>query len=333
MSGLTSIIFAQAWVLLLLPLLSLFWYWRKRRAYYPDLELSSTAGLGPAKSWRSRLRPILPRLQLFVLGSLILALARPQKVLVKENIKADGIDIVVALDVSSSMLARDFKEDRLDASKRVVQRFVDQRPYDRLGLVLFAGRSYTQCPLTTDHGMLKQLISRVECGLIEEGTAIGMGLANAVRRLQKSQVKSKVIILLTDGVNNSGKIPPLVAVEAAKKLGIKVYTIGVGTRGRALAPIYRKANGSFVFSPTEVEIDEKLLQQIAESTKGLYFRATDEKSLEKIYAQIDKLERSKIEKETFIRHRELYQYFLFFAVILLFLHLILQQTVLRSIVQ
>jgi len=333
MSDLSSIIFAQAWVLLLLPLLPFLWYWRKRTLYYADLELSSTAGLGQTQSWRSRLRPFLPWLQILVLAMLILALARPQKILVKENIKADGIDIVVALDVSSSMLARDFKEDRLDASKRVVQSFVDQRPYDRLGLVLFAGRSYTQCPLTTDHGMLKQLISRVECGLIEEGTAIGMGLANAVRRLQKSQVKSKVIILLTDGVNNAGRIPPLQAVEAAKKLGIKVYTIGVGTRGRALAPIYRKANGSFVFSPTEVEIDETLLQQIAQSTNGLYFRATDEKSLEKIYAQIDKLERSKIEKETFTRHKELYHFFLFLAVFMLLIHLILQQTVLRSIVQ
>lgn len=290
-------------------------------------------GFEGVKTWKTRLRPIQLILQSLAILLLILAMARPQSVLRKDNVNAEGIDIVMAMDVSSSMLAKDFEKDRLDASKRVAQDFVNRREHDRIGLVLFAGESYTQCPLTSDHGVLNQFLSKLECGLIAEGTAIGMGLANATRRLQKSQAKSKIVILLTDGINNAGYIQPLQAVEAAKKYGIKVYTVGVGTQGRARAPIARKPNGSFVYGWTEVEIDEKLLSQIASETGGQYFRATDMAALEDIYNQIDQMERTKIEKTTFRRYREEFHRFVLAAVLIVFLYLVLANTVFRTIVQ
>jgi Ca-activated chloride channel family protein len=308
-------------------------YLRYRQKYYAEVQLSSTMGFEGVKTWKTRLRPIQFILQCLALIVLVVALARPQSVLRKENVNADGIDIIMAMDVSSSMLAKDFEKDRLDAAKRVAQDFVNRRVHDRIGLILFAGESYTQCPLTSDHGVLNQFLSKLECGLIAEGTAIGMGLANATRRLQKSKAKSKVIILLTDGVNNAGYIQPLQAVEASKKYGIKVYTIGVGTMGRAKAPIARKPNGSFVYGWTEVEIDEKLLSQIAIETGGQYFRATDMASLEDIYNQIDQMERTKIERTTFRRYREEFHWFVLAAVMMVFLYLALANTVFRTIVQ
>jgi Ca-activated chloride channel family protein len=333
MTVLENIVFAHFWFLLLLPIVLALLYLRRRKKYYAEVRLSSTMGFEGVKTWKTRLRPMLLILQALALTALIFAMARPQSVLRKENINADGIDIIMAMDVSSSMLAKDFEDDRLDASKRVAQAFVDQRKHDRIGLVLFGGESYTQCPLTTDHAIVKQFLANIQCGLIAEGTAIGMGLANAVRRLQKSEAKSKVIILLTDGVNNSGHVPPLQAAEAAKKYGVKVYTIGVGTRGRAKAPIARKPNGSFVFGWVEVEIDEELMSNIAAATGGQYFRATDMDSLKEIYAQIDKMERTKIEKTTFRRHREEFHWFVLIAVLSVFLYLILSNTIFRTIVQ
>lgn len=330
---LENITFAHPIFLLLLPIVALLLYLRSRQKYYAEMRMSSTSGLEGVKTWKTRFRPLLLVLQAIAITALIIAMARPQSVFRKENINAEAIDIMLTLDVSSSMLAKDFESDRLEASKRVAQTFVDRRKYDRIGIVLFGGESYTQCPLTTDHSVVKQLLSGIQCGLIAEGTAIGNGLANAVRRLQKSEAKSKVAILLTDGVNNSGVVRPLQAAEAAEKYGVKVYTIGVGTMGRAKGPIARKPNGGFIFGWVDVEIDEEILKNIAQKTGGKYFRATDMNSLEEIYAEIDKMERSKIEKTTFRRNREEFHWFVMIALLSLLLYLVLANTVFRTIVQ
>lgn len=333
MYSFSNFVFAQPWFLLLLPVVGVLIFLRYRNKYYAEVEFSSTVGFEGSKSWRTGLHPLLLVLQALAMIALIFAMARPQSVLTKENVKAEGIDIVMAMDVSSSMLAKDFKEDRLDAAKRVAQRFVDQREHDRVGLVLFAGESYTQCPLTSDHSIVKKFLSQLQCGLIAEGTAIGMGLANAVRRLKDSEAKSKVVILLTDGVNNTGYIQPMQAAAAAEKYGVKVYSIGVGTRGRARTPIAVKPNGQFVFGFAEVEIDEALLNKISEQSGGQYFRATDMESLEAIYEKIDQMERTKIEKTTFRRNREEFHWFVWLAVFAVFAYLMLANTVFRTIVQ
>ncbi len=333
MTVLENIVFAHFWFLLLLPIVPVLLYLRHRKKYYAEVRLSSTMGFQGVKTWKTRLRPMLQILQVIAISALIIALARPQSVLRKENINAEAIDIMLSMDVSTSMLAKDFEADRLDASKRVAQAFVDRRKYDRIGIVLFGGESFTQCPLTTDHAIVKQFLANVQCGLIAEGTAIGLGLANAVRRLQKSEAKSKVVILITDGVNNSGNVPPLQAAEAAKKFGVKVYAIGVGTRGRAKGPVARKPNGGFVYGWVDVEIDEELMTAIAKETGGQYFRATDMASLEAVYAEIDKMERTKIEKSTFRRNREEFHWFVILAVLSVFLYMILSNTIFRTIVQ
>lgn len=240
----------------------------------------------------------------------ILALARPQLSLKEEKVVADGIDIVLAMDLSSSMLSRDFDPDRLEVSKGVARNFVQKRRYDRIGLVVFSGEAFTQCPLTTDYTMLDDFLANLEVGVLEDGTAIGMGLATAVNRLKNSEAKSKIIILLTDGVNNAGYVNPMPAAELAAKMGIRVYTIGVGRSGMALSPVGRDFNGEFVFSMAPVEIDTKLLQDIAGMTKGKYYRATDEESLELIYNEIDQLEKTEMEVSVFKRYADLYSYFL-----------------------
>ena len=245
------------WWLLLLLLLPLVirWYWQHRGQYFPTVSLSSTQGVEQAPvSWKVKARPIVQVLHLLALVSLIIALARPRSVLQEENINAEGIDIMLAMDVSTSMLARDFEPDRLEASKEVAMEFVSQRPHDRIGLAVFAGESFTQCPLTTDHSVLKMFLDNLQCGLIENGTAIGMGLANSVGRLDKSDAKSKIVILLTDGVNNTGHTQPMQAADAAKKLGIKVYTVGVGTEGHARTPTTQLPNGQFLYGWAPVEI-------------------------------------------------------------------------------
>lgn len=229
---------------------------------------------------------------------LILALARPQSHDSKEDVKRDGIDIVMSLDISASMLAKDLKPDRLEASKRVGMDFIDGRPNDRIGLVVYEGEAFTQCPLTTDHSVLKELLDASRSGLIEGGTAVGMGLATALNRLRESTAKSKVVILLTDGVNNRGTVQPADAAMIAEGLGIRVYTIGVGTRGKALTPV-RMVNGQYQYDYVDVDLDEPTLKQIAETTGGKYFRATDERKLKEIYAEIDRLETTRIEVEQF----------------------------------
>jgi Ca-activated chloride channel family protein len=229
------------------------------------------------------------------------------------------------------MLARDFEPDRLEVSKRVATEFVGKRQYDRLGLVVFAGESFTQCPLTTDHWVVKQFLSSLKCGILEDGTAIGMGLATAINRLEGSEAKSKVIILLTDGVNNKGYVKPMTAAEIAQQYNVKVYTIGVGSAGEALIPISRKNNGDYIFGVSRVELDEKLLKEISELTGGRYYRALSKESLEEIYAEIDELEKTELNITVFKRYKDLFHYFLSVGLILLLGSFILSHSLIRSL--
>ncbi|MBV6427032.1 MAG: hypothetical protein KIPDCIKN_01545 [Haliscomenobacter sp.] len=297
----------------------------------PLFRLSSLSGLEAGPTWRTRIRSTLPWIRLLGLSALILALARPRQTLREERIKAEGIDILMVMDLSSSMLAQDFKPDRLEVSKRVAAAFVDRRPFDRLGLVVFSGEAFAQCPLTTDHAVMKMFLSGLQCGTLEDGTAIGMGLATAVNRIKDSPSKSKVIILLTDGVNNSGYIKPATAAEIAKQFNIRVYTIGVGTIGDALTPVSRRSDGQYIFGLARVEIDEELMRQIARMTGGKYFRATSEEGLEKIYREIDGLEKTEIEVTTLKRYSEAFRTFALAGLLLLLLELVLRQTVVRTI--
>ena len=234
-------------------------------------------------------------------------------------------------DLSSSMLAQDFKPDRLEVSKRVAADFVEKREYDRIGLSVFSGEAFTQCPLTTDHRIVKEFLASLRCGILDDGTAIGMGLATGVNRLKESDAKSKVVILLTDGVNNAGYIKPLTASEIAREFEVKVYTIGVGSTGDALTPVSRRSDGRYIFGLARVEIDEDLLQQIADMTGGKYFRATSAESLERIYAEIDQLEKTEIEVTTIKRYSEEFHRFALGGLILLLLELLLRYTVFKTI--
>ena len=265
------------WLLLVLPAVIL-WYFFTWRKAQPELKMSSLSSFSKQKSFLSLIYPLLFVFRIFA----------------KTN---NGIDIVMAIDVSSSMLAQDLKPDRLSALKRVAAIFVDDRTSDRIGLVVYAGESYTKTPITSDKSIIKGALREISYqGLIEDGTAIGMGLATSVNRLKDSRAKSKVIILLTDGVNNSGFIDPKIATELAVEFGIKTYTIGLGSNGTALAPVGILPNGEFQYALTKVEIDEALLKEIASSTGGIYFRATNNKKLEEIYAEINKLEKSEVEE-------------------------------------
>ena len=261
---------------------------------------------------------------------LSVALARPQSAEHNSNSTTEGIDIVLSLDVSGSMLARDFTPDRLGAAKEVASNFIVDRPNDRIGLVVFAGESFTQCPLTTDKRSLLNLLGGVRSGMIDDGTAIGNGLATAVNRLRESSAKSKVVILLTDGVNNSGQIAPLTAAEIAKSYGIRVDTVGVGTMGMAPYPAIDMW-GNLTFQPMKVEIDEKMLTEIAQMTGGQYFRATDNRKLREIYDQINDLERSRVEVENFTRYDECFAPFALLAVLLAVAGFLLRQTWLRRL--
>ncbi len=282
-------------------------------------------------SWRSRLRLLLPLFRFLALGALIIALARPQKTLKDENIKAEGLDIFLVMDLSSSMLSRDFDPDRLEASKRVAAEFVDKRPHDRIGLAVFSGESFTQCPLTTDHRIVKEFLAGLQCGFLADGTAIGMGLSSAINRIKDTPSESKVVILLTDGVNNSGYIQPLTAAEIAKEFDVKVYTIGVGSTGMARTPVRKRRDGSFDFDFTKVEIDEQLLTEIAKLTGGNYFRATSEEALSQIYARIDQMEKTKIDVTVIKRNSEEFHPFAFAGLLFILLEILLGQTVLRSL--
>ena len=260
---------------------------------------------------------------------LIIVLARPQSTDKFQDVSTEGIDIILTLDISGSMLARDFKPDRLEASKDVATEFISGRPYDRIGLVVFSGESFTQCPLTTDHAVLINLLREIQSGMIEDGTAIGMGLANAVNRIKDSDAKSKVIILLTDGINNRGEIAPATAAGIAKTFGVRVYTIGVGTQGTAPYPVQTPFGTQYQNMP--VEIDEAILKDIAQTTGGRYFRATDNDKLVQVYSEIDKLEKSKIDVKQFIRKEEKFLIPAIIAFCLLAIEILARYTVLKKL--
>ncbi len=313
-------------LLLLVPLAIGLYLWREKR---PATFTLSTIGAfsGRKVSWRTRLCWLPFALALLAFISGVVALARPQSSNAYSTESTEGINIVLALDISGSMLAKDLQPNRFEAAKSVAGEFVSSRPYDNIGLVVFAGESYTQCPLTTDHAVLLNMINGVEMGLVNDGTAIGSGLATAVNRLKEIKEGSKVVILLTDGTNNSGTIAPVTAAEIAASFGIRVYTIGVGTMGEALYPIQTYLGVEYVSMP--VEIDEASLKQIASATGGQYFRATDNNSLHKIYEEIDQLEKVKLKVESFTQKEELFPPYLWAALILLFASLLLRSTLFR----
>lgn len=300
------------WLLaVLLPALTAYYIYRTRQGG-ASVRLSSVEGLATRRSIAYYLRHLPFALRLGALTLLVFALARPQQVESSSLSNTEGIDIVLALDVSGSMLARDFQPDRFQAAKEISSRFITDRPTDRIGLVVFAGEAFTQAPLTGDHTSLINLLQAVQMGFIEDGTAIGNGLATAVNRLKESDATSKVIVLLTDGVNNAGQIDPATASGIAKEYGIRVYTVGVGSEGYAPFPAY-DAWGNMVFQQAKVEIDEALLRNIAADTDGRYFRATDNRSLDQVYSEINRLEKSKVEIENTTRTREAYHLFLLWA--------------------
>jgi Ca-activated chloride channel family protein len=324
--------FAQPLFFLLLLIIP-FMIWLQLRAKKddnPSLRLTTVSGIDPLKAGgKAQYRPILFVLRIITLTMLIIALARPQSTNTTENIDTEGIDIVLALDVSGSMIAEDFKPNRIEAAKQVALKFVDGRPTDRIGLVIFAGESFTMCPITIDHNVLKEQISQIKNGMITDGTSIGMGLATAVDRLRYSKGKSKVIILMTDGVNNMGLIDPQTALEIAKAYGVRVYTIGIGTMGQAIMPVQTPMG--IQKQMMQVEIDEGLLKEIAAGTNGKYFRATNNKSLAAIYEDIDKLEKTKVDITSFKHYAELFFPFALIAIITLILEIVLRNTVFKSI--
>jgi Ca-activated chloride channel family protein len=327
---------ASPWFLLLIALLPLLWRGvllpsHRAALRYPTLSILqriSASGAG-------RRRIVLPVLRTVALALVILAIARPQAGSTLAKVHREGVDVVLAVDVSGSMLAEDFtlgeeRASRLNVVKSVVDEFVAARPQDRIGLVLFAARAYTQCPLTLDHGWLRQNLERAKVGMIEDGTAVGAGIATSVNRLRASTAKSKFVILLTDGQQNAGSIAPRTAAEAAAALGIKVYTVGAGTRGMAPYPA-TNLFGNKVYRPMSVDIDEEALKQVAEITKARYFRATDTDRLREIYGEIDRAEKTEFEAPEFSDYRELYAYLLWPALFLFLLELGLSETALRKL--
>jgi Ca-activated chloride channel family protein len=320
------------WLLLVIPVL-LLWYILKHKKQTAVLEISTADGLLKGNQFWTILKHSLFVLRALALTLIIVAMARPQTVDVSTKTKTTrGIDIVMAIDVSASMLAKDLKPNRLEALKKVASKFINRRPNDRIGLVEYAGESYTRTPVTSDKGIILKSLRDIKYNtIITGGTAIGMGLATAVNRLKESKAKSRIIILLTDGVNNSGFIDPQTASELAVEYGIKTYTIGLGSNGMALSPVAIN-NGKFQYSRIQVEIDEKLLKEIASETGGKYFRATNNKKLEDIYDEIDKLEKTEIEEFKYYNYEEKFRPLVLLALGLLVLEFLLRHTFLRSFI-
>ncbi len=321
------------WLFLILPV-AILWYVLKNKKQTAELKISSIKGFKVTNSWLPKFKHLLFILRLLALALLITALARPRTVDVSSKTKTTrGIDIVMSIDVSASMLAKDLLPNRLEALKKVAAEFIMGRPNDRIGLVEYAGESYTKTPITSDKAIVLRSLKDIKYNtIIDGGTAIGMGLATSVNRLKDSKAKSKVIILLTDGVNNSGFIDPKIASELAVEYGIKVYTIGIGTNGMALSPNSILPNGSFQYSRVQVEIDEDLLKEIASETGGKYFRATNNKKLAEIYDEINKLEKTEVEEFKFYNYEEKYRPLVLLAALFLFFELMLRFTVYRSFV-
>ena len=316
--------------LLLILIALLIWYFFKSKKNSSEIVFSDLHSLEKTKTIKNKLIHLTYLFKICALILLIIALARPQSSTNWEESTTEGIDIILSMDISGSMLAEDLKPNRLEASKEVAMDFISKRANDRVGLVIFSGESFTQCPLTTDHNVLINLFKDVKSGMVEDGTAIGMGLATAVNRLKESDAKSKVIILLTDGVNNKGVVAPFTAAEIAKKFGIRVYTIGVGTEGYAPYPF--QTPFGIQYQDVEVQIDEETLQNIATVTDGKYFRATNNSKLKEIYKDIDKLEKSKIEVTEFHKRSEEFNKFAIPALFLLVLGFILEKTYLKQLI-
>ena len=317
------------YLLIIIPLMGI-WYWYKLRTSHPTLQVSSRESFpGKGKSIKQYLYHILFVFRIMVVTLLILTLARPQSSLSRKDVSIEGIDIVMALDVSSSMLAQDLKPDRLEAAKSVASDFIKARPNDRIGLVIFSGETFTQVPLTTDQSIIENMFKSIQSGMIEDGTAIGDGLATSVNRLKESQAISKVVILITDGVNNAGSVDPSSAAEIAKLYGVRIYTIGVGSMGTAPYPV--QTPFGIQYQNMEVQIDEQLLQQVAEATEGRYFRATSNRKLEEIYREIDQLEKSKIDVTEFKKKKEEFLPLALAAILFLLLEFLFRNTLLRTI--
>lgn len=324
--------FANKYIFLLLALVVVYiiWYIRKHNNIEPSVRVSDTSPYAAVgKTWREWLVHVPFVLRVVALTMIVIVLARPQSSDNWQNTEIEGIDIMMTIDVSTSMLSEDLKPNRLEAAKDVAAQFINGRPNDNIGLTIFAGESFTQCPLTVDHEVLLNLFKNVQCGLVEDGTAIGLGIANAVTRLKDSKAKSKVIILLTDGTNNAGAVSPLTAAAIAKQFGIRIYTIGVGTNGEAPYP-FQTAMG-IRYQNIPVEIDEQVLREIASTAGGEYFRATSNSKLKEVYEEIDKLEKTKLNVREFSTKEEEYQPFALVALIAVILELVLRATILRRI--
>lgn len=321
------------WILLVIPIIFA-WFVLKKNKLNNSISVPNTSALLSNPSILPKLKPFLNFLRILSLIFIIIALARPQTIDVSTKVKNNqGIDIVMAIDVSASMLAKDLKPNRLEALKNVASNFILNRTNDRIGLVEYAGESYTKTPITSDKNIIIKSLKEINYNtIIEGGTAIGMGLATSVNRIKDSKAKSKVIILLTDGVNNSGFIDPNTAAELAIEYGIKIYTIGIGTNGMALSPVGVDNNGKFSYAKIQVEIDEDLLIEIADITGGKYFRATNNKKLQEVYSEINKLEKSDIEEIKYYNHEEKYRFYILLAIIFLTTELILKYTIFRSFI-
>jgi Ca-activated chloride channel homolog len=325
-------VFASPWALwglLLIPVLA-FWYVRKHRTMTSDIRFSTLDAFAATKpTLRERLRHLPAILRLLTLGVLIIALARPQLTSQGENVYTEGIDIALLLDISGSMLAEDFQPNRIQAAKDVAQSFVEGRANDRIGLVIFAGQSFTQCPMTLDYRVLRNLLKQVKPGMVEDGTAIGMAIAQGVNRLKDSKAKSKVMILLTDGVNNRGEVDPLTAANIAQTFGIRIYTVGVGTVGEAPYPVQTPFGVRYQNIP--VDVDEKTLKSIAEITGGNFYRATNNRALKEIYAEIDKLEKTRIEVKSYRSYADMFVTWAWVGLIALLLEMGVSSLVLRKL--
>ena len=322
------------WLFLVLPI-AIGWLFYKRNQLSATVKMSSLEPFKQNRTFLAKAKPFLYVLRILALSSIIIALARPRSVDVTSKSKTTkGIDIVMAIDVSSSLLANDLKPNRLEALKKVASTFVQDRINDRIGLVVYAGESYTRTPVTSDKTIILQSLKTIEYddSIIADGTGIGVGLATAINRIKDSKAKSRIIILLTDGVNNSGTIDPRTASEIAKEYGIKVYTIGIGTNGQAMFPVAKDANGKLVFRRMPVEIDESLMKEIAKATDAKYFRATSNKKLQAIYDEINKLETTEIDEKKFYNYDEKYKPFVLIAFVLLGVEVFLRNSVFRGIV-
>jgi Ca-activated chloride channel homolog len=328
----SAVTFAQPiWLSLFFVLFLIEWWQRHRSAATHQTAMQVSTRLSVPSTWRTHIAPIIPWLRLAWMPLLILAMARPQRQWQEEKVKADALDILLTMDISPSMLSKDFDPDRLAVAKKVATEFVEKRPYDRIGLVAFSAEAFTQCPLTNDRTVVKSFIQELSVGRLEDGTAIGMGLATAVNRLKDSPSRSKLVILLTDGENNAGTIGPMQAAGIAHALGIRVYTVGIGTEGIVMSPASRNMEtNTYEFAPRMMQFDTELLRQMADSTGGKFYRAYSEKDLSEIYGEIDRLEKTRVEMNVITHKKDYFQALLGFAILILLVEMVLRWWWLRS---